>query len=465
MIDGHLRTRAVESRLSDSNEPAPLRAIYNPTLCRFNPSIDSSSPLSMQNEGTGTLARLRAEEHRVQILEREADVLRLKNARNLEEIETAEADCRLYKARCERTDIELAQLQSRYDALKREVAFKRTRGPYVYGASLLRDHFADLPPELILLLPPLLPRTASLNALALTCRRLHDILQPELESRLTPALARRLLLWAAESKPHIVAKLLSPPHCVRPGEECEFGTETPLHIAAQAGNVESARLLLEAGANPMAQWDRAGYQPLHLAAQNNHLEVVKLLLDCGAPIDRMFGWHNSQSALHSACAGGQLEVVKFLVERGAQIERYGAVGSALSCAVRGRKLDVVRFLLRKGADVTATVKLFDYPEGQSGHIYPDTADLLYCALDLRHPIGSYPWDTPWQGLPLGEEQRQLMALLLVHGASKDVTMETVERYLGELARQALYTEAEFLDVIAGMLKEAEDAIPQVLRDS
>ncbi|KAJ6478059.1 ankyrin repeat-containing domain protein [Mycena vitilis] len=416
----------------------------------------------MQIEETRTLVRLRAEEHRVQILEREADVLRLKNARNLDEIETAEADCRLYKARWERTEIELAQLQSKYDALKREVAFKRTRGPYVYGASLLRDYFADLPPELILLLPPLLPRTASLNALALTCRRLRDILQPELESRLTPTLARRLLLWAAESKPHIVAKLLSPPHCVCPREEYAFGTETPLHIAAQAGNAESARLLLEAGANPMAQWDRAGYQPLHLAAQNDHLEVVKLLLDCGAPIDKTFRGHNSQSALHSACAGGQLEVVKFLVERGAQMERYGAVGSALSCAVLGRKLDVVRFLLRKGADVRAMVKLFDYPEGQDGRTYPDTADLLYCALDLRHPIGSYSWDTRWRGLPLGDGQRDLMTLLLTHGASKDVAMETVERHLADLARQALYTEAEFLGLVAGMLKEAEDAIPQRL---
>jgi hypothetical protein len=44
------------------------------------------------------------------------------------------------------------------------------------------------------------------SILALTCRRLHEILQPELESRITPELAGRLLRWAtANSKPNIVA--------------------------------------------------------------------------------------------------------------------------------------------------------------------------------------------------------------------------------------------------------------------
>jgi hypothetical protein len=46
---------------------------------------------------------------------------------------------------------------------------------------------------------------ASLNALLLTCRALRQLLQPELEGRLTPELARDMLLWAVASKPYILA--------------------------------------------------------------------------------------------------------------------------------------------------------------------------------------------------------------------------------------------------------------------
>jgi hypothetical protein len=62
--------------------------------------------------------------------------------------------------------------------------------------TMSRRYFEEFPPELILLLPPLLA-TASLNALVSTGHRLHEVLQPELESRLTPEMGRELLLWAA----------------------------------------------------------------------------------------------------------------------------------------------------------------------------------------------------------------------------------------------------------------------------
>lgn len=78
-----------------------------------------------------------------------------------------------------------------------------------------QDYFEQLPPELILLHSPLLS-IASLNALALTCRRLHEIIQPELDRHITPELGQALLLWAAASRPHIVLKLLSAPYCIHP---------------------------------------------------------------------------------------------------------------------------------------------------------------------------------------------------------------------------------------------------------
>jgi hypothetical protein len=335
-----------------------------------------------------------------------------------------------------------------------------------------KDYFAEFPPELILLLPPSLSM-ASLNALTLTCRRLHETLQPELESRITPQLARELLLWAAASKPHIVAKLLSPPHSIHPdpGDGSWFWHQTALHIAARAGNIESAGLLLAAGANPGAIWDQDEYQPLHLAAQNKDLEMMRLLLDHGAPIDSVYGCDGcSESALHYACSIEHLDMITFLLGRGANLECRGHYGNALGFAVHRRNLEVVKLLLDKGADATVTVPLFVLLEG--GPPLPHQANLLYIAMGLRHPTSNRGWRRrqmdhdpapKWEGLPLSEERRNLMAILLAHGANKDTTMQTISKHLAALAKEAQHTEGDYLEIIAKMLTEAEDAIPEVLR--
>lgn len=53
--------------------------------------------------------------------------------------------------------------------------------------------------------------------------------------------------------------------------------QTPLHLAASAGQLEVCRLLLELGANIDATDDQ-GQKPIHIAAQNNFPEVVQLFL-------------------------------------------------------------------------------------------------------------------------------------------------------------------------------------------
>lgn len=53
--------------------------------------------------------------------------------------------------------------------------------------------------------------------------------------------------------------------------------QTPLHLAASAGQLEVCRLLLDLGANIDATDDQ-GQKPIHVAAQNNFPEVVQLFL-------------------------------------------------------------------------------------------------------------------------------------------------------------------------------------------
>ncbi|KAJ7747459.1 ankyrin repeat-containing domain protein [Mycena maculata] len=335
-----------------------------------------------------------------------------------------------------------------------------------------RDYFAEVPPELILLLPPLLS-TSSLNAFALGCYRLCEILQPELESRITPELAQELLLWAAPSKPHIVAKLVSPPHSVNPNS-----THGYLHVAVEAGNTETALLLLQAGADPTVSDPDQG-QALRVAAIGGHVEMMKLLLDHGAPVDEHVRCHyrcagSSESALHYACSLGHLEMMELLISRGANLESIGYHGTALGFAVRSFEIDAVKLLLRKGADATVTVPLFP------GAALPPETNLLYIAMGLQHPIDLhrpcipvYPprfksrlapaVDLPeWKGLPMSEDQQQLMALLLAHGASKVITMQTISEHLAPLALTTEYTEEEYLEVVEKMIEQAENAVPDVL---
>ena len=60
----------------------------------------------------------------------------------------------------------------------------------------------------------------------------------------------------------------------------------PLHHAAQAGDLETARQLLDDGARVDATAYGPAWTPLHLAAREGHLAMVQLLVAQGARVDR-----------------------------------------------------------------------------------------------------------------------------------------------------------------------------------
>ena len=144
------------------------------------------------------------------------------------------------------------------------------------------------------------------------------------------------LMWAAsqrhpdvvqqliEAKADIKARSLVYPQTVvgeqtqRAGrEELNYtvlrGGATPLLFAARVGDVESARLLLKAGADANdAQPD--GISALVLAAHSGHGDLAALLLEHGADANA-FG--SGYSALHAAILRSDVNLVKALLAHGA----------------------------------------------------------------------------------------------------------------------------------------------------
>uniref|UniRef100_A0A7N5KRR0 RING-type E3 ubiquitin transferase n=1 Tax=Ailuropoda melanoleuca TaxID=9646 RepID=A0A7N5KRR0_AILME len=130
---------------------------------------------------------------------------------------------------------------------------------------------------------------------------------------------------------------------------------TALQLAAYLGQVELARLLLQAGA-ALDLPDDEGNTALHYAALGNQPEAARLLLSSGCGANAL---NNTRSAaLHVAVQRGFLEVVRVLCERGCDVNLPDAhADTPLHCAISAGAgaSGIVEVLTEVPAiDVTAT---------------------------------------------------------------------------------------------------------------
>lgn len=127
---------------------------------------------------------------------------------------------------------------------------------------------------------------------------------------------------------------------------------TALHLAAEQGDVEAVRALLDAGAELDAGTRIGRYTPLHLAARGGHGAVVALLLEAGA--DPLAATTNSgATALHMAAGAVRgHEAVAALLEHGADPNaREASAGQTpLVFAAAANRAEAIAVLLDAGAD-------------------------------------------------------------------------------------------------------------------
>ena len=128
--------------------------------------------------------------------------------------------------------------------------------------------------------------------------------------------------------------------------------ESPVADAAQRGDVEEVRALLQRGADANgAQPD--GLTALHWAAMNNDLDVIGLVLYAGAsvrPLTRLGGY----TPLHLAARNGNAEAVRRLLEAGANPNRFTTTGvTATHFAAQANSASAITALAHHEADMDA----------------------------------------------------------------------------------------------------------------
>lgn len=171
------------------------------------------------------------------------------------------------------------------------------------------------------------------------------------------------------------------------------GGLSPLHYAAREGQLASARLLLEAGAE-IDQRNPDDITPLIMAIGNGHAEVAQVLVEMGADINAS-DWYG-RTPLWSAVEDRNQDIHNGTLEH--MVDREPLLG-------------LIEFLLEHGADPNSrTTETFPI----RNHILPTTSSLSW--VDF---IGQTPFITAALSGDLS-----VMRLLLDHGA--DPHIETVE---------------------------------------
>ena len=124
-----------------------------------------------------------------------------------------------------------------------------------------------------------------------------------------------------------------------------------LHIAAQEGDVQKMRKLINNGADVNAVGPQKA-TPLFFTANTGSVEAARLLLNNGADIN--FAIPEGGTALHSALLKGHADLALFLIDKGADIHKatYTNVQPLHVAALSGLPL-VVRRLIQEGADIHA----------------------------------------------------------------------------------------------------------------
>ena len=161
------------------------------------------------------------------------------------------------------------------------------------------------------------------------------------------------------------------------------GARTVLHLAADNNHLEVARVLLHAGADPNVQ-DETDFTPLHLAAARGWLPMLALLIEHGADVNAstppplceavsmgqveaarlllearaMIAMPDTMDTglLHEAVASQEPEMVRLLLDAGCELRGQPGGATPLECAVDDNLNSMVDILLEAYAHLDSSAR-------------------------------------------------------------------------------------------------------------
>ncbi|PAA47769.1 hypothetical protein BOX15_Mlig016146g1, partial [Macrostomum lignano] len=115
----------------------------------------------------------------------------------------------------------------------------------------------------------------------------------------------------------------------------EFHPTTPLMVACQAGEFETAQSLIDAGSDP-AEVDDGGKNALHYCAESEETACAELLLAKRPEVVTKKD-ADGYSPLHLATIAGNVKLIHLLLQSGAEVdavdnERHSSVHWAVVCS-------------------------------------------------------------------------------------------------------------------------------------
>ncbi len=145
----------------------------------------------------------------------------------------------------------------------------------------------------------------------------------------------------------------------------EYGRRALL-LAVDAGNVETVRLLLDAGADPDLA-DGSGYTPLGLAALRGYARIVLMLLRAGANPDLKS--KDGNTPMTAAASMNRVAVIRELLKYRPDLTLHNLEGrTALSVAAMEGYEEALLAMLEAGADPNLRDKNGNTPLFWAGYI-------------------------------------------------------------------------------------------------
>jgi len=191
------------------------------------------------------------------------------------------------------------------------------------------------------------------------------------------------------------------------------GKTGSIYSAAQVGDIDSIKGLLDAGAD-VNKKSSNGEFILHIAVDEGHEEIVRLIIANGGDVNAQ--GMSKMTPLLIAVGRGRVEILRLLIENGADVNVKSAEGMApLSSASNRGHREIVEHLIANGADVNANDGMGRTPlHGVASRGREEIAKLLIAGgadVNVKNDDDQTPLD-----LAIQFKEPETINLLRKHGA-------------------------------------------------